>query len=130
MALKQVTGLTTGAAATILVPPPNTKLIVIQNLGANAVNITVDGGSTYTDLNTGVGTATGNDPTTGATGLGIVIPPLASGIPGSFVISTIASDSGLHKPIRAIMQTSTTTLNISIDCDLTAAQAAVAFPTN
>jgi hypothetical protein len=108
MALFQVTTLTTSAVKTILVPGPNVKAIIISNIGANAINMTIDGGSTFTDNVTNQ--KTGTDPTTGATGLGI---PLAAG--GQYSITTIPGGAGLIKPIRAIMQTSTTTLNISTD---------------
>jgi len=115
MALFQVTSLSTGSVKTILVPSVNTKAIVIQNLGAGAVNITIDGGSTYTNTYP-IGTAaTGTDPTTGATGLGIQIPAAANSIPGSWSITTTPGSSGLNKPIRAIMASGTTTLNITTD---------------
>ena len=119
--LKQVTGLSTSAAATIVIPGWACKVILIQNIGANAVNVTIDGGSTYTDpLTQKVGT----DPTTGSTGLGIVIPAASNGVPGSLMITTQAGDAGLHRQIRAIMQTGTTTLNISTD------DTQSSFPTN
>lgn len=108
MALFQVTTLSTSAAKTILVPGPNVKAIILSNVGGNAINMTIDGGSTYTDNITN--NKTGTDPTTGATGLGI---PLAAG--ATYSITTQPGGSGLIKPIRAIMQTSTTTLNISTD---------------
>jgi hypothetical protein len=106
--LDQVTTLSTSTAKTILIAAPSTHLIMFQNLGANAVNVTVDGGTVYTDPSS---QKTGMDPTTGATGLGLVIPPLANGVPGSLTIYSAKP----WAPIRAIMQTSTTTLNIITD---------------
>lgn len=106
--LGQVTSLTTGAVATILIAAPSTHTVIIQNLGANAVNITIDGGSTFTSP---YNQKAGTDPTTGATGKGLVIPPISNGVPGSVTIGT----QGTSAPIRAIMQTGTTTLNIITD---------------
>lgn len=96
---------TVGAtASTIIVPGANTKVILIQNTGSTDVRLSIDGGSTYTDIQT---QKTGTDPTTT---LGYL---LKAGT--SYVISTTASDSGLHKPIRAILVTSATTLEIVTD---------------
>lgn len=104
--LAQVTTLTT-TVGTIVIPGPNCKLITIQNIGSVAVNLTFDGGTTYTDPVSG---KKGTDPTTSATGLGYVLA-----VGQTLTISTQASDSGLHKPIRAITQTGTATLNIATD---------------
>jgi hypothetical protein len=127
--LANVTTLSTSAVATIFIPQGKENLIIILNKGANAVNITIDGGSTYTDLQGPTGNA-GVDPTTGATGLGITIPPLANGIPGSYTVTTAPGSIGFHKPIRAIMQAGTTTLSIIVDQDYTPAQHTAAFPTS
>ena len=111
MALFQVTTLNTTTVKTILVPGYRCKAYVISNIGANAVNLTIDGGSTFNSTQGGGNSPTyGTDPTTGATGLGI---PLAAG--GQYMFTTMPADSGLNKPVRAIMQTGTTTLNISTD---------------
>lgn len=107
---KQVTGLTTSAVATIVIPGPHAWFVIIQNLGANAVNVTLDGGTTYSESIGGT-TYHGTDPTTGATGLGYVIPAAANGVPGLLVI-TAQPNTGLLKQVRAIMASGTTTLNI------------------
>lgn len=113
MALFQITSLSTSSVKTILVPGTLCKCIVLSNLGAGAINFTIDGGSTWPAAGTTIGGAKygpGTDPTTGATGLGI---PLAAG--ATYTITTMPGDSGLNKQIRAIMQTGTTTLNVSTD---------------
>jgi len=104
--VKQVTSLTTGAVATILTPGPNCRFWSVQNIGANQVNVSIDGGTTYIDTN---GKA-GQDPTTGATGLGYILPA------GQALTSTMdVGGNSLRKPVRAIMATGTTTLNIVTD---------------
>jgi hypothetical protein len=111
--IKQVTGLS-GTVKTLIVPGPRATWICIQNNGSNSVRITVDGGSTYTDPNTG---NPGTDPTasTGyllAAGQQLVILTA----PGTFLL-----------PIRAIMVTGTTTVDIVTNDFGTLANE---FPTN
>lgn len=105
--LGQVTSLSTSAVSTIVIPGPHCWFVTIQNIGANAVNITLDGGSTFTDTTGRKGT----DPTTGSTGKGLVIPAASGGTPGAVYLSA-QPNTGLLLQIRAIMQTGTTTLNI------------------
>jgi len=105
--VKQVTSLTTGAVATLVTPGKDCHLISIQNIGSNQVNLSYDGGTAYTDLRT---LKKGQDPTTGATGLGYVLPG------GQALVITI--DEGgpsFRLPIVGIMATGTTTLNITTD---------------
>jgi hypothetical protein len=92
---KQVTTLTTGAAAVIVIPGQQVIVLTISNVGANAVNLTFDGGSA----------GGGTDPTTGATGRG---QPLAAGQTISFYGPYL---KGLR--VTGVMQTGTTTLNIT-----------------
>lgn len=92
---KQVTTLTTGAASVIVIPGQQVTILTISNVGAGAVNITFDGGSA----------GGGTDPTTGATGRG---QPLAAAQTLSFYGPFV---KGLR--IVAVMQTGTTTLNIT-----------------
>ena len=102
-----VTSLSTSTVSTIVAPGPHCWFVIIQNLGTNAVNVTLDGGTTYTDMAGYHGT----DPTTGSTGKGYQIPPASSGVPG-YLYVTAQPNTGLLLPIRAIMQTGTTTLSI------------------
>jgi hypothetical protein len=113
--LKTVTSLTNGAVATILTPGPNCRMWCIQNTGAGAVNLSYDGGSTYTMPTTqGTPNATakvGTDPTTTAAGLGY---QLAAG--AQLLVTADTGGNSLRLPIRAILQTATTTtLQISAD---------------
>lgn len=105
---KQVTGLTTGTPAVILIPGTKATVITIANVGANAINFTYDGGSAFG----------GTDPTTGATGRG---QPLAAG-------QTISLNGSLLTGVRivAIMQAATTTINIQTNAPVNNS----AFPTN
>lgn len=105
---KQVTTLTTGAAAVIIIPGQQVTVLTISNVGANAINFTFDGGSS----------AGGTDPSTGATGNGM---PLAAG-------QTISFYGPYLKGIKlvAVMQTGTTTLNINTN----AGRGNSSFPTN
>ena len=104
--VKQITSLTTGAVATILTPGPNMRFASIQNIGTNQVNLTLDGGTTYTATNGKLG----QDPTTGATGLGYV---LAAG--QQITITRDVGGNSLCLPIRAIMAAGTTIINVSTD---------------
>lgn len=109
--IKSVTTLTNASAATILTPGPQCRFISIQNVGAGAVNLTFDGGSTY--IVPGSNPArTGTDPTTTATGLGYQLPATT----GSLLLVVNAGGNSLRLPIRAILQTATATqLNICTD---------------
>ena len=114
MALKTVTGLTTGAAATICTPSIHDLWVCIQNVSnGNQVNLGPDGGTAYTDPYTN---KVNVDPTTTATGLGEWLPA------GQTVKYTLVP--GKCVPIRAIMATGTTTLSISTNSQGTS------FPTN
>lgn len=111
----QVAALTTSAVSTIIIPGGGTgsgKIlwVSISNVGSNTVNITADGG-TANGLN-------GTDPTTGATGNGIPIAP------GQTIILWGPYVAGV--PIRAIMATGTTTLNVGTN----APTGTSTFPTN
>lgn len=109
----QVAALTTAAPATIIISgggPGKILWISISNVGANQVNLTADGG-TANSLN-------GTDPTTGATGNGI---PLYA---GQTIVLYGPYAAGF--PIRAIMATGTTTLNVCTN----AATGTSTFPTN
>jgi hypothetical protein len=109
----QVSGLTTAAVSTIIIPgagPGKILWVTISNTGSNQVNITADGG-TANNLN-------GTDPTTGATGNGI---PIAAGTTVFFYGPNI-----MGVPIRAIMASGTTTLNICTNAQVGTSS----FPTN
>lgn len=97
---KQVTTLTTSAAAVIVIPGQQVTCLTISNVGAAAVNLTFDGGSA----------GNGTNPTTGATGRGL---PLAAGQSVSFYGPFI---KGLR--VTAVMQTGTTTLNITTNANV------------
>ena len=64
----QVTTLSNAAASIIVKPGTYAKVIVIQNNGSNSVRLSIDGGTTYTDSQTG---KTGTNPTTST---GILLP--------------------------------------------------------
>ena len=111
--IKQVTGLS-GTVKTLMIPQSRATYICIQNNGSNNVRLTFDGGSTYTDPNTN---NPGTDPTTStgyllAAGQQLVILTA----PGTFLL-----------PIRAIMVSSTTTVDITTNDFSTLA---TEFPTN
>ena len=105
---KQVTSLSTSAAAVIIIPGQQVTCLTISNVGSAAVNITIDGGSS----------AGGTDPSTGATGNGM---PIAAAQTVSFYGPYLA---GIK--IVAVMQTGTTTLNIITN----APRGNSSFPTN
>lgn len=106
--IKQVTSLTNSSVATILTPSDRCKLIIIQNNGSGNVRMTFDGGSTFTNPYTNT---VGTDPTTTATGTGY---KLAAG--AQITLNMLAGGGGLHFPIRAILETATTTtLDICTD---------------
>lgn len=114
----KVAGLTAAGSSVICIPGADDQLIIIQNNGSNSVRLSFDGGTAYITPNSGK-PGTNPTPTTGYL--------LAAG--AQVVVSTlpyISSPSmpGLHKPIVAIMVTSTTTLDIITDGVLTQ------FPTN
>ena len=101
--IKQVTSV--GAtASTILTPAPYTKFIAIQNNGSGNVRLTFDGGSTYIDA---IDSTAGTDPTA-TTGF-----RLASGAAWQITTTPVGQggiDAGIHYPIRAILETGTTTI--------------------
>lgn len=117
-AIGQVTGLDATTPKIIVVPGTYAKVIVIQNNGSNSVRLSIDGGTTYTDQQTG---KAGSNPTTST---GILLPAGAQ-----IAISTQPSAAGIHRPIVAIMVTSTTTLDIVTD-DSPGSAASSTFPTS
>lgn len=117
-AIGQVTTLDATTPKIIVIPGTYAKLIIIQNNGSNSVRISVDGGTTYTDQQTG---KAGSNPTTTT---GYLLPAGQQ-----LVLSTTPSSSGLHRPIVAIMVTSTTTLDIVTD-DSPGSNASSTFPTS
>ncbi len=100
-----------------MVPGTYCKVLIIQNNGSNSVRLSIDGGPTYTDQQTG---KAGTNPTTSK---GILLPAGAQ-----IIISTQPSASGIHRPIVAIMVSSTTTLDIVSD-DSAGSNASTTFPT-
>lgn len=103
--VKQVTNVS-GTVSTVLTPSKYCRFAIIQNNGTGNVRLTFDGGSTFTDPNTSGGTTTGTDPTA-TTGYRLAA--------GKYVIITYTSmnsqgaDTANHVPIRAILETATTT---------------------
>jgi hypothetical protein len=100
-------------AVTICVPSPQCHVVIIQNNGSGAVRLSIDGGTSYVDPVSG---KSGNSPTATygyllqpGQQLTLSMPPQGAG-PGN-------PDSGLHRPIVAIMATgaSSTTLDIVTD---------------
>jgi hypothetical protein len=112
----QVTSLNASTAKVIVVPGTYCKVIVIQNNGSNDVRLSIDGGTTYTDVTTG---KTGSNPTTST---GIL---LKAG--QQITITTIPTASGIHRPIVGIMATGTTTLDIVTD-DSAGSNASTTYP--
>jgi hypothetical protein len=103
----QVKNLSTAGSSVILVPGSDTKVIIIQNNGSNSVRLSIDGG-----VGTVIQSKSGTNPTP-TTGI-----LLAAG--QQITITTapytgITPDPTLHKPIVAIMVSSTTTLDIITD---------------
>ena len=109
--LHQVTSLSTASVSTIIIPGPKVGFIILANVGAAQVNLALDGGTVAPFTNT--------DPVTGATGL---CTPLPAG-----QTLTLNGDRFVGIPIRAIMATGTTTLNIQTSAFDTSA---TLFPTN
>ena len=106
--IHKVTSLTAGGSSVILIPGSDTKLITIQNNGSSNVRLSFDGGVAY-QVNGG-GSGTNPTPTTGyrlAAGTQVTIST------GPYTGAT--PDTTLHKPIVAIMESSTTTLDIVTD---------------
>jgi hypothetical protein len=104
----QVNNLNASGSAVIYIPGPDDQLIVIQNNGSNSVRLSFDGGAGYY-VKQGGKQGTNPTPTTGyllAAGQQVTI----STVP--YVSSSLPN---LHKPIVAIMVTSTTTLDIISD---------------
>jgi hypothetical protein len=108
----QVKNLNTTGSAVICIPGADDQLIIIQNNGSNSVRLSVDGGAGYVPPQGGKA-GTNPTPTTGYL--------LAAG--QQLVISTAPYTSNslpnLHKPIVAIMVTSTTTIDVITDGNLT-----------
>jgi len=100
--IKQVTTLNASAAATILTPSLYCHQVTIQNNGAGNVRISFDGGASYSDLVAG---GTGTNPTT-TTGYKLVA--------GAYVAQTYLGGKA-PPPIIGIMETGTTTLDITTD---------------
>lgn len=103
----KVSNLSATGSSVILVPGSDTKVIIIQNNGANSVRLSIDGG-----VGTVVNGRTGTNPTP-TTGI-----LLAAGQQITITTSPytgMTPDPTLHKPIVAIMVTSTTTLDIITD---------------
>ena len=97
--LHQVTQLNATTTKQIIIPGTKATVIIIQNIGANAVNLSIDGGSS----------AGGQDPGTGATGNGMVLPAASSGIPGTVVFYGPWFTGVI---ISGVTQAGTTTLNV------------------
>ncbi len=105
--INKVSNLSATGSSVILVPGSDTKVIVIQNNGSNSVRLSIDGG---------VGTVINSKPGTNPTPTTGIL--LAAG--KQITITTapytgITPDPTLHKPIVAIMVSSTTTLDIITD---------------
>lgn len=113
----QVTGVSS-TAVVIVVPGTYAKVILIQNNGSGAVRLSIDGGTTYTDQQTG---KTGANPTAST---GILLPAGSQ-----IMISTVPSASGIHRPIVAILVSGSTTLDIVTD-DSPGSNASTTFPTS
>jgi len=115
MALHQVTSLTAGPVATILIMGPKAQYAILSNVGTNQINLALDGGA----YNAG-GVNWGNtDPASGTTGL-------CTPLPGGQTL-TLSGDTFVGIPIRATMASGTTTLNIQTGAYDTSA---TVFPTN
>jgi hypothetical protein len=105
--IKQVTTLNAVSAATILTPSFKMKSAFIQNNGTGSCRLSVDGGTITQD---DAGTA-GTDPTT-TTGYRLVAGK-------ELDLSTIwGKNAAFHKPLRAIMESGTTILDIITDDNL------------
>jgi hypothetical protein len=94
--IKQVTSVSS-SASTIVTPSPRTKFLIIQNNGSGNVRLSVDGGSTYTNP---YSNAVGTDPTA-STGYRLSA--------GAQLVLTLNAEAGNQVPIRAILETATTT---------------------
>ena len=110
----QVKNLSAAGSSVILIPGEYAKTYTIQNNGSNSVRLSIDGGAGYIDPLTGRA-GTNPTPTTGYL--------LVAG--AQYTVGTTAANSngdpGLHKPVVAIMVTSTTTLDIITDDTLSQA---------
>lgn len=116
-AIGQTKNLTNTGSSVICIPGADDQLIVIQNNGSGSVRLSFDGGAGYVTP-TGGKTGTNPTPTTGyllAVGAQVII---------STAPYTANSQPNLHKPIVAIL-TSTTTTIIDIVTDGISTQ----FPT-
>lgn len=107
----QVTTLTTSTVKTIITVGYGVQALVIHNIGANQVNITIDGGAA----------GGGNNPTTGATGVGIPIPA------GQWF--SVYGPWLAGKNIVGIMATGTTTLNVNTNAPAGVSGTSSTFPT-
>ena len=97
--LHQVTALNATATKQIIIPGSKVLFVIIQNIGGNAVNLSVDGGSS----------AGGNDPGTGASGNGLVLAAASQGVPGTMVLYGPYVQGVI---ISGVTQAGTTTLNV------------------
>jgi hypothetical protein len=118
--IHQVTHLSAAGSSVIIQPGSDTKVIIIQNNGSNDIRLSIDGGSGWI-VNGQAGT--NPTPTTGYLLKGGQTPA------DRLIVSTapytgITPDPTLHKPIVAIMVSSTTTLDIETD------GTADSYPTN
>ena len=107
-AVGQCKNLSTAGSSVICIPGATDQLIIIQNNGSNSVRLSLDGGVAYIDPITGKA-GTNPTPTTG-----YLLPAGQQLVIATVPYSSVAS-SGLHKPIVAIMVTSTTTIDIITD---------------
>jgi hypothetical protein len=108
-------------AAVICNPSPQCHLVTIQNNGSGSVRMSFDGGNAYIDPVTG---KSGNNPT--AT-YGYLLPAgqqIVLCMPAQNAQSG-APDQGLHRPIVAILTSSTTTV-----LDICTDDYASTFPTS
>ena len=103
----QVKNLNASGSSVVIVPGSDTKVIVIQNNGSNSVRISIDGG---------VGTIINSKPGTNPTPTtGILLTAGQQITITTAPYTGITPDPTMHKPIVAIMVSSTTTLDIITD---------------
>lgn len=111
--LHQVTALNATTTKQIMIVGNKVLVIIFQNIGANAINASIDGGSSMG----------GQDPGTGATANALVIPAAVNGVPGTVVLYGPVFQGMI---IVGLTQASTTTLNIITNAPLGSST----FPTN
>lgn len=105
--IHQTKGLNASGSSVIIQPGSDTKVIVIQNNGSNSVRLSLDGGVGY---NVNGGTGTNPTPTTG-----YLLPAGDQLVVSTGPYTGLTPETTLHKPIIAIMVSSTTTLDIVTD---------------